>query len=73
MPVTKQNLHETMSYHKLSESQQNAYQLVQDAAEKFATVALEVLQPCGDQQAAIRHIFEAKATLNRGIAINGLV
>ena len=71
--ITKDNLLATMSYHTLDESQQAAYGRIQDAAVAFATVLLEVLPPCGDQQAAIRHIFEAKATANRGVAIKGLV
>lgn len=73
MPVTKANLHDTMSYHELDDAQKVAYMRIQDAAEAFAAVALEVLPTCGDQQAAIRHIFEAKATLNRGVAVRGIV
>ena len=73
MPVTKENLRAAFSYHELTDDQKRAYKRIQDAAEAFALVALEVLPPCGDQQAAIRHIFEAKATLNRGVAVKGIV
>lgn len=73
MPVTKENLKAVMSYHTLDNNQQVAYDRIQQAAIAFAEVALDVLGPCGDQQAAIRHIFEAKATLNRGVAIRGAV
>jgi hypothetical protein len=73
MPITKENLKATMSYHALDDEQKAKYTRVQDAAEAFATVCLEVVGPCGDQQAAIRHIFEAKATINRSIAIRGAV
>jgi hypothetical protein len=73
MPVTKDNLLSTMSYHPLSDAQKDAYNKIEDAAVAFAMVLLEVMVPCGDQQAAIRHIFEAKATANRGIAVNFIV
>ena len=73
MPVTKDNLLATMSYHQLSEPQREAYAKIQDAAVAFASVILEVMPPCGDQQAAIRHVFEAKATANRGVAVNFIV
>lgn len=73
MPVTKENLKDVMSYHALDAGQQAAYDRIQKAAIEFAEVALEVLGPCGDQQAAIRLIFEAKATLNRGVAVKGIV
>ena len=73
MPITKENLRAAFSYHDLDESQRLAYKRIQAAAEAFAIVILEVLPPCGDQQAAIRHIFEAKATLNRGVAVKGIV
>lgn len=73
MPVTKENLHAVFSYHALDDQQQHAYERIQLAAEAFARVILEELPPCGDQQAAIRHIFEAKATANRGVAVKGAV
>lgn len=73
MPVTKENLKAAMSYHTLDDDQKTAYAAVQAAAEAFAMVCLTVVGPCGDQQAAIRHIFEAKATINRSIAIRGAV
>lgn len=73
MPVTKDNLHAAMSYHVLDAGQQAAYDMIQEAAIHFAEVVLDVMPPCGDQQAAIRHIFEAKATANRGVAIKGAV
>jgi hypothetical protein len=73
MPVTKENLKVSMSYHTLTPRQQLAYDRIEAAAIAFAQVALEVLPPCGDQQAGIRHIFEAKATLNRGVAIAGII
>jgi len=73
MPVTKENLRETMTYHQLDPNQKDAYNRIEEAAIAMAEVALDVLPPCGDQQAAIRLIFEAKATLNRGVAIRGTV
>lgn len=73
MPVTKENLRATMSYHVLDAEQRLAYERIEAAAVAFAEVALDVLPACGDQQAGIRHIFEAKATLNRGVAVRGLV
>lgn len=73
MPVTKDNLHAAFSYHDLDEAQRAAYARIQVAVEMFAEVILDVLPPCGDQQAAIRHIFEAKATANRGVAVKGMV
>lgn len=73
MPVTKENLKATMSYHTLNDTQRNAYGRIEAAAIAFAEVALDVLPPCGDQQAGIRLIFEAKATLNRGVAVKGIV
>jgi hypothetical protein len=73
MPITKENLHPAMTYHTLDATQQLAYQRIEAAAIAFADVLLDVLPPCGDQQAAIRHIFEAKATANRGVAIRGIV
>lgn len=73
MPVTKDNLHAVMSYHTLDEAQKVAYDRIQAAAIAFGEVALDVLGPCGDQQAALRLIFEAKATLNRGVAVRGVV
>ena len=44
-----------------------------ESLEAFAEVVLDVLPPCGDQQAAIREIFVAKATANRGVAVRGIV
>jgi hypothetical protein len=73
MPVTRENLVATMSYHELDHAQQGAYARIQDAAIAFAEVVLDVLPACGDQQAAIRLIFEAKATANRGVAVKGIV
>ncbi len=73
MPVTKENLRQVFSYHQLSETQRDAYKRIEDAAVELAQVMLEVLPPCGDQQAAIRHIFEAKATANRAIAVGAIV
>jgi hypothetical protein len=74
MPVTKENLQESMTYHKLDEDQQRRYIAIEHAAIKFAEVILNVLPDTSDdQQAAIRHIFEAKATANRGVAIRGIV
>lgn len=73
MPVTKENLRAVMSYHTLDEPQKAAYHRIEEAAINFAHVVLDVLPPCGDQQAAIRHIFEAKATANRGVAVKGAV
>jgi hypothetical protein len=73
MPVTLENLEQTMTYHRLDGEQQAAYNRIERAAIAFARVALEVLPACGDQQAAIRSIFEAKATLNRGVAVRGIV
>lgn len=73
MPVTKDNLRATMSYHALDAEQQAAYARIEAAAVAFAEVVLDVLPPCGDQQAAIRHIFEGKATANRGVAVRGIV
>jgi hypothetical protein len=73
MPITKDNLEAAFSYHALDDDQKAKYALVQEAAIHFGKVALEVLGPCGDQQAALRLIFEAKATLNRGIAVKGIV
>lgn len=73
MPVTTDNLHATMTYHQLDDRQRAAYAQIEAAAIVFAQVILEVLPPCGDQQAAIRHIFEAKATANRGVAVRGIV
>jgi len=71
--VTKDNLRDVMSYHQLDEQQRAAYVRIEDAAVAFANVVLDVLPACGDQQAAIRHIFEAKATANRGVAVRGVV
>lgn len=73
MPITKENLHEAFSYHPLDESQVEAYAAIQMHAEAFARAILEHVKPCGDQQAAIRHVFEAKATANRSIAVDGIV
>jgi len=73
MPVTLENLKQTMTYHHLDQQQKDAYAEIEAAAIAFAEVILKVLPPCGDQQAAIRHIFEAKATANRGVAVKGLV
>jgi hypothetical protein len=73
MPITKENLRATMSYHTLDEGQREAYARIEAAAVAFAEVALDVLPACGDQQAGIRLIFEAKATLNRGVAVRGIV
>jgi len=73
MPVTKDNLKATMSYHSLDPVQQEKYARIEAAAIAFAEVALDVLPPCGDQQAGIREIFVAKATLNRGVAVRGIV
>ena len=71
--MTKDNLRDVMSYHQLDEQQRAAYVRIEDAAVAFANVVLDVLPACGDQQAAIRHIFEAKATANRGVAVRGVV
>lgn len=73
MPVTKENLRDAMTYHSLDILQQASYKRIEDAAIAFAEVLLDVLPPCGDQQAAIRHIFEAKATANRGVAVRAVV
>jgi hypothetical protein len=73
MPVTKENLRQTMQYHTLDVEQQSAYRRIEDAAIAFAEVILDVLPPCGDQQAAVRKVFEAKATANRGVAVRGAV
>lgn len=73
MPVTKENLRQVMSYHQLDDQQREAYERIEEAAVQFAAVVLDVLPACGDQQAAIRHIFEAKATANRGVAVRGAV
>jgi hypothetical protein len=73
MPITKTNLRDAFSYHQLDDQQKEAYARIEAAAIAFADVVLDVLPPCGDQQAAIRHIFEAKATANRGVAVKGMV
>lgn len=73
MPVNEDNLRDVFRYHQLNEEQQDAYARIEAAAIAFAEVVLDVLPPCGDQQAAIRHIFEAKATANRGVATRGQV
>jgi hypothetical protein len=62
-----------MTSHTLDDPQREAYARIEAAAIAFADVILDVLPPCGDQQAAIRHIFEAKATANRGVAVRGQV
>lgn len=73
MPVTAENLASAMSYHALDPQQQLAYSKIEAAATVFAAVILDVLPLCGDQQAALRHVFEAKATANRGVSIHGAV
>lgn len=73
MPITKENLRDTMTYHSLDGEQKAAYERIEEAAIAFAEVVLDVLPACGDQQAAIRKIFEAKATANRGVAVRGIV
>jgi hypothetical protein len=73
MPVTKENLTAVMSYHTLDADQKVAYERIEAAAVAFAAVVLDVLPPCGDQQASCRLIFEAKATANRGVAVRGAV
>ena len=73
MPITKENLRAAMTYHALDDTQREAYARIEAAAIAFTDVVLDVLPACGDQQAAIRHIFEAKATANRGVAIRGAV
>jgi hypothetical protein len=73
MPLTKQNLDDAFSYHALDDEQKAAYARIEEAAKAFASVVLDVLPPCGDQQAACRLIFEAKATANRGVAVRGAV
>lgn len=73
MPITRQNLRDAFTYHNLDDSQKRRYALIEAAAIAFAEVVLDVLPACGDQQAAIRHIFEAKATANRGVAVKGIV
>lgn len=74
MPVTKANLRDAMSYHRLDAEQQAAYKRIEEAAMAFAEVVLDVVSPtCDDQQAALRHIFEAKATANRSVAVRGAV
>lgn len=73
MPVTKENLISAFTYHALDADQKIAYERIEAASVALAGVILDVLPPCGDQQAAIRHVFEAKATANRGVAIRGAV
>lgn len=73
MPITQDTLREAFTYHALDEQQKAAYARIEEAAIAFADVVLDVLPACGDQQAAIRHIFEAKATANRGVAVRGIV
>jgi hypothetical protein len=73
MPVNKDNLRTVMSYHELNDEQKAAYAMIEEAAVAFCEVVLKVLPPCGDQQAAIREIFIAKATANRGVAVKGIV
>lgn len=68
MPVTKENVRSAMSS-ALDDVQKKAYQRIEEAAVAFADVVLDVLPPCGDQQAAIRLIFETNATANRGVAV----
>jgi hypothetical protein len=71
MPITKENLRDAFTYHQLDEDQRARYARVEAAAMAFAEVVLDVLPASGDQQAALRKIFEAKATVNRGIAFHG--
>jgi hypothetical protein len=73
VPITKANLRDAFTYHTLDEDQKAAYARIEGAAIAFAEVLLDVLPACGDQQAAIRLIFEAKATANRGVAVKGVV
>lgn len=71
--ITKENLHDAFSYQGLDDGQRLAYAQIQDVSEAFASLLLDLLPNCDDRQAAIRHIFEAKATANRAIAIRGRV
>lgn len=73
MPVTLDNLDDAFSYHTLDAEQTAAYAEIEAASKALVRVILTRLKPCGDQQAAIRHVFEAKATANRGIAVRGVV
>lgn len=73
MPITKENLKAAMSYHTLDERQKEQYARIEAAAIALSEVILDVLPPCGDQQAALRKVFEAKATANRGVAVRGVV
>jgi hypothetical protein len=73
MPLTKENLRDAFSYHALDEKQREAYKRIEEASIALCEVILDVLPPCGDQQAACRLVFEAKATANRGVAVRGVV
>lgn len=73
MPITNANLRDAFTYHTLDDDQKAAYGRIEAAAIHLAEVILDVLPPCGDQQAALRLLFEAKATANRGVAVKGIV
>lgn len=64
MPVTKDNLHDVISYHAPDAEQISRIGMIREATEELASAILVNCPPCADQQAAIRLAREAMMTAN---------
>lgn len=73
MPVTGENLKDVFRYQAPTPEQVEAYEAINAAAENLARVILENTPACADQQAAIRHVRDARMTANAAVALGGMI
>jgi hypothetical protein len=73
MPVTKENLHDVISYHAPDQAGLDAIQKIRDATEALISTILENAPSSADQNAAVRKAREAMMTANAAIVLKGEV
>lgn len=68
--MTQQDIDNLFSYHPPKADQVGRYNLIREAAKKFAETIVENTRGSADQAAAIRKVREAMMTANAAIACN---
>lgn len=71
MAITREDLEDIFSYHAPQSGDAERYQLIREAARRFAEVILDNTPACPDQTVAIRKLRESVMTANAAIALQG--
>lgn len=73
MPLTKDNIHEVVTYHAPDADQIASISNIRAAAETMLEAIVLNCPPCADTTAATRKVREAMMTANAAIVLKGVV